>query len=186
MQIWSYGILQGSTAEGCLFCLWFSYIYNPIQSGFTVTTRLLSVMSHSPGTISIYIRSFTTLPATLTITAQELLQLASLCFYSGLHLQSQKNNNAPRIRLPRLQTYLSTQSIACFPSPTNECYCKCATSALLVEGSPVSMFFQTVTSRRYLDSAQAGRLAAGCSSSGELHHCRLLRLKIKVSWFLPL
>lgn len=32
----------------------------------------------------------------------------------------------------------------------------------------MSMFFQTVTSRRYLDSAQAGRLAAGCSSSGEL------------------
>lgn len=125
-------------------------------------------MSHSLGTISVYIRSFTTLPAALLITTQELLQLASVCFYSDLHLQSQNPSNPPRIRLPRLQTYLIIQSIACIPSATHECYCKCATSALLVEGCLVSTFLQTVTSRRYLDSAHAGRLAAGCPSSGEL------------------
>lgn len=68
--------------------------------------------------------------------------------------------------------HLITQSIACFPSTADECYCKWATSALLAEGSPVSTFVQTVTSRHYLGSAQA----AGCASSAELSPATLLQI----------
>lgn len=111
-------MLQENTAESCSSLMflhlqthkkWF-YCYH--WSAF----RLLSVVSYSLGTISIYIRSSTTSPATFIITAQDLLQLAEcVCFLLWSPSAAiKKTNSPPRTRMPRLQTGFTEHCLLSF------------------------------------------------------------------------
>lgn len=124
-------MLQENTAESCSSLMflhlqphtkWFCCY---LLSAFS----LLSIMSYSLGTISIYIMSFTTSPTAFIVTAQDLLQLAECVWFllTLISIRSHLEKQATKNRTSKTVNVLVTQSTAGFLPTSAERCCGCAT-----------------------------------------------------------